>query len=691
MTRLAVFGIVLSAAAIAADHDSAPYFKLLDRSGDGVIRADEVAQSPWAKRLDTNSDGGVTPEELAAGWDKFPALRAGLAGRFPEAAGYPRTEPTPAAPIAEASPRQGPKLLPPASGGIGTLIPDLTLNVLGVDERSLSALAAGKPLVIANVSPSCPISKRYLPTLLALQKQFSSAVFVFLATNQTDTDASLRESLPASIIARDSSGTLLQAIGAKSSTDCFVLDAQRTLKYRGAIDDQYGLGYSLDAPRERYLAPALQAVMEGRSPTIAATAAPGCELDLSTSRVNPFSPVTFHNRISRILQQNCQECHHAGGVAPFKLESLEDVEEHAGMIRKMVTERLMPPWFAAPPAAGEHSPWLNDRSLPERDRADLLTWLAAGRVAGDVKDTPLPRVWPTGEWTIGKPDAVFQIPQPFAVKATGTMPYQTARVATSFTETRYVSAVEVLPTARDVVHHVLVFADGGGRPLDRLRRVLERSNGSPRRGEDDEAGGFFGIYVPGNNVLEYPDGFAKELPAGATLRFQIHYTPNGTATEDQVRVGLKFAKEPPRHIVHNAGISNRRFAIPPGADNHSVEAYLPVPREAAILAFLPHMHLRGKAWRYEAITPGTSARVLLDVPRYDFNWQLLYRFAEPVRVPAGSSLKATAWFDNSAANPANPDATKLVRWGPQTFDEMMLGYVEYYLPAEELKSVSIAR
>ena len=686
MTR-AVLAIFVAASACAADHPSAPFFKLLDRSADGIIRPEEVGQSPWVKRLDTDADGVVVPAELAAGWDNHPALRAGLASRFPEAVGYPATPPPPA--VAE-SPRQGPKLLNPATAGIGTFIPDLPVEILDGEPRPLSSIANGKTLVIANVSTSCPIGKRYVPTLLALQKERPQTAFLFLATNKTDTSAALREALPGCLIARDASGALLRALSAKSSTDTFILDARRTFQYRGAIDDQYGLGYSLEAPRVRYLANALASISEGRPPTIAATDAPGCELDLSSAAPPAAGAVTYHNRVSRILQQHCQECHRKGSVAPFALETPEEVVEHAGMIRKMVAGGLMPPWFAAPPAPGQHSPWLNDRSLPESDRADLLKWLASGRPVGDEKDAPLPRKWPNSEWSIGTPDAVFQIPAPIEVKATGTMPYQQVRVTTNFSESKYVSAVEVLPTAKDVVHHVLVFADGGGAALDRARQFLERRE-NRRNGDDGESGGFFAIYVPGNNVLEYPQGFAKELPAGATLRFQIHYTPNGTTTQDQVRIGLKFSPERPRHLVHNAGISNRRFSIPPGADNHSVEARLPVPREAAILAFLPHMHVRGKAWRYEVVTPGGSSQTLLDVPRYDFNWQLLYSYAEPLRIPAGSFLRATAWYDNSAANPANPDATKLVRWGPQTTDEMMLGYVEYYVPADELKQSSAAR
>ncbi|MGB8169217.1 MAG: histidine kinase, partial [Chthoniobacteraceae bacterium] len=307
--------------------------------------------------------------------------------------------------------------------------------------------------------------------------------------------------------------------------------------------------------------------------------------------------------------------------------------------------------------------------------ADLLAWLDAGKPLGDPKDAPLARSFPK-DWQIGAPDVVLQIPQPIAVKAEGTMPYQIATVETNFAEDRWVRAFEVQPTAREVVHHVLIFVATG----DRNRDV-----------EGDGSGGFFAAYVPGNDHVTYPNGFAKPLPAGAKLRFQIHYTPNGTATRDQMKLGLIFAKEAPQHIIHVAGIGNHRLNIPPGAAHHPESAVIPIPADVKLLAFMPHMHLRGAAFRYEAILPDGTVRTLLDVPRYDFNWQLSYRYAEPPTLPRGSKVRATGWFDNSANNPANPDPTKTVKWGPQTFDEMMLGYVEYYLPDEKPAAKTAAR
>lgn len=271
---------------------------------------------------------------------------------------------------------------------------------------------------------------------------------------------------------------------------------------------------------------------------------------------------------------------------------------------------------------------------------------------------------------IGKPDVVKQIPEPISIKATGRMPYKHVRVKTDFKEDRWVQAVEIQPTSPAVVHHVLVFIQDGSA-----------------RGSVDERSGFFAAYVPGNSYQIYPEGLAKRLPAGASLVFQLHYTPNGKATTDQTRLAIKFADEQPKHMIRNIGVANHRISIPPGADNHPEQASLRVPSDVKLLAFMPHMHLRGKAVRYDLVLPNGERQSLLDIPRYDFNWQLEYRLADPLEVPQGSNLEVYAWYDNSKNNPANPDPTTTVRWGPQTEDEMLIGYVEYYIPSESIEDI----
>jgi len=579
--------------------------------------------------------------------------------------------------------RQGPRLLHPGDHGVGRIVPITTY--VGLDGRSHSVADSDAAYtVFAMTSTSCPLSRKYLPTLVELAASAPQEVrFVLVNATPTDDPDAMREAASrfkkGVTYVHDRGGRLARAVGASTTTDVVVLDGRRTVEYHGAIDDQYGFGYSLDAPRHRYLADALRALVAGEQPPMSASDAPGCELDRGDVATPTDSAVTYHNRISRILDRHCVECHRDGGVGPFPLDTYDDAVGHAAMIETVVERGTMPPWFAAPVASAEssevatlppqHSVWANDRSLAESEKRDLLAWLAADRPLGAATDAVRQRVYPA-DWQIGTPDAVFEFAEPVTVKATGVMPYQTVIVETHLPEDRWVRAIEVHPGNRDVVHHALIH----------LVNASENA-ASPRDSAAEERGGFWGEYVPGQNSLVYPAGFAKFLPKGARLRFQMHYTPNGTATTDRTRVGVIFSGEPPRHEVRVAGIVNPRIRIPPGVADHREEASLKLPFDAMIMGFLPHLHVRGKACRYEVTRAGGAPTTLLDIPRYDFNWQLLYRLREPLAVEAGDTLTFTAWYDNSGENPANPDPTKTVRWGPQTFDEMHLGYVEYFVPA----------
>jgi peroxiredoxin len=572
--------------------------------------------------------------------------------------------------------RQGPQRLTPGDYRVGTMIPDLELTDINGQSFRLSSLRDRSAVVLAFTNTSCPLCLKYTPSLAALEQRFQNqnVEFVFINPTASERVDVIRNAIKASGFSGhyvlDESGSVARAVGATHTTDVFVLDAKRTLIYRGAVDDQYGFGYATDNPHRKFLIDAVESVLSGRQSVVAATVAPGCPLDLESAD-EPVSTATYHNRISRIIQSRCLSCHRDGGVAPFPLSSYEEVAGQSGAIRRVIEEEIMPPWFAAPAAEGTVSAFANDCSLAKSEKVALLDWLIHGKPEGDPEDAPLPRTF-HGGWQIGEPDLIVQIPEPIAVKASGTMPYQNVIVETGLTETRYLKALEILPTARQVVHHVLV-------------HVLPPAKGSSDAGDkaeldrDEGASGFFAAYAPGYDALVFNDGYGKVLPAGSRLKFQIHYTPNGTPTEDQSMLGMIFLNEAPDHLVDVVGIAQPRLAIPPGAANHEVVATQAVPKDATIIAFFPHMHLRGKAFRYEAILPDGEKQLLLDVPRYDFNWQLSYRLAEPLNLPAGSTLRATAVFDNSSENPANPDPTRTVRWGPQTYDEMMIGYVEYHM------------
>ncbi len=655
-------------------------FERLDRDGDGKLTPVETGNAAWFPRLDRDGNGHLTRAELQrlVDWAER-SQGGGPLSAGDGSSGVPAVPSGAVTPPPLESPREGPRVLKPGDAGVGRRVADLPFVAVDGREGRLAGFTGAKALVIAFTGTGCPLARKYTPALARLEREYSPRGVRFLFVNPTAADpvgdirAMLAEHGLSGPYVRDPAGVFPRALGAKTTTEMFVLDAARTVVFRGAFDDQHGLGYSREAPRRRFLADALDSVLAGVAPVIAATEAPGCVLETErAAAAAPAEPLTYHGRISRIIQASCVECHRPGGVGPFSLLTYDDVVSRAGMIRRQVARGAMPPWFAAPASEGEPSHWRNDRSLSAEDKADLLAWLQGDRAPGDPAAAPLPRGFPDG-WLIGKPDAVIELPRTVAVKADGVMPYQTLRVETTFTEDKWVQAYEVQPTAREVVHHVIV-------------RVHPKGS-RPARGEgESERDGYFAAYVPGNAHAVFPPGFAKRIPAGATVTFQMHYTPNGRATADRTRIGLVFAAEPPRHVIEVAGLANPRLRIPPGAENHAETASITLPFDATILGFMPHMHLRGKAARYETVLPDGTRRLLLDVPRYDFNWQLPYEFAEPPTLPRGSRLIYTAWYDNSVVNPANPDPSREVRWGPQTHDEMLLGFVEYYVPSRRMET-----
>ena len=583
-------------------------------------------------------------------------------------------------PLAPPSPRDARAL------GVGRLIPDATGTALDGAVRGWRAGRGDSVTVVALTSVTCPLCRKFGPSLARIEAAYGDrgVRFVFVNVSGVDTVEAMRRQASdlglKGLYLDDSDDRIAAALRARTTTEVFVIDAANTLVYRGAVSDQYGADFALESPRHRYLEDALDAALARRAPAVAATNSPGCAIEPPSAAASPKAgTVTYAREISRIIGTNCVECHRTGGVGPFALDTYESVSRRAAMIREVTQEGSMPPWFAAPvrDATGAHapSPWSNDRSLSDAEKGAIAAWVEAGKPEGDRADLPLPRTFDAGGWKIGTPDAVFRIPDPIAIKADGTMPYQLVVVPTGLQQDTWVRATQIMPTDPSVVHHVLVFALPEEAAKDPERR---------RRLGADESRGYWAAYVPGNDAAIYPDGFAKRLPARSSLLFQIHYTPNGTATRDQMRIGLVFADHAPTHLVRTAAVASRRLSIPPGADNHREAGQVRIPADARILAFMPHMHVRGKAYRYELEPAGGGGRtMLLDIPDYDFNWQLRYELRDPIEAPRGTTLHGTAWYDNSAGNPANPDPTKTVRWGPQTYDEMMLGYVEYYLVDED--------
>ncbi len=587
------------------------------------------------------------------------ALLLALTSLVPMAASRPQ-----GSGVVEASAKRGPKVLDPAACGIGERVSRLPWRDLRGRPGRLGEVGARRGQVVALTDTSCPLAQKLAPSLARLQERCRDAGLdlVLLNTGEEEQRADAvrwveRHGIEVPYV-MDSTGELARALDARTTTDVFLLDAEGRRVYRGAIDDRVGIGYTREVARETYLEAAIDALVEGEPVPVPATWAPGCVLDLEEPE--GASELTWHGRVSRIVERRCGSCHVEGGVAPFPLSARADLKRRKGMLRFVLEERLMPPWGAEPGSG----PWRNDHSLPEAERADLLAWLEAGLPEGDPSSAAPPSAaHDSTEWLIGTPDLVVEIPREQSVPAEGYLDYIEFVVPLGLTEDRWVKAVEIQPTAPQVVHHVVVhvLTEGGLR---------ESRNTLP---------GFMAGYVPGNRSNVLPPGFARKLPAGSRLFFQLHYTPNGTPAVDRTRLALVFQDEAPEHEVKSIGVANKNFEIPAGEAHFAVEAGLKLPKSIGVLSLMPHMHLRGEAFRITADPPKRAALTLLDVARYDFNWQFAYRFEDPVILPEGTRLGVTGWFDNSDANPANPNPSKDVRWGDQTYEEMMIGYVEYYV------------
>jgi hypothetical protein len=368
---------------------------------------------------------------------------------------------------------------------------------------------------------------------------------------------------------------------------------------------------------------------------------------------------TFSKDVAPILYQRCVECHRAGEAAPMALTSYQEARPWAKAIKQAVLQHAMPPWLADP----HYGSFLNDRTMPERDAKTLAAWADGGAPEGDPKQMPALPHFDTG-WSIGKPDLVIDIGRDYDVPAQGTVAYQYFTVPTNFAEDKWVEAAEIRPDKRAVIHHVIVF--------------IQSPEASPQA---REMGNLLVGYAPGEQPLRFEPGTAKLVKAGSRLMFQVHYTPNGKPAVDRSYIGLKFAKEPPKNRAITANAMNRGFAIPPGDPAYQVASTWTAKQDVTLLSFMPHMHLRGKDFKYTIVYPDGREEVMLNVPKYEFNWQLQYELKSPIPLPKGTRIDCVAHFDNSPNNKYNPDAAKEVKWGDQTWEEMMIGWFTYSIPA----------
>ncbi len=560
---------------------------------------------------------------------------------------------------------------------VGKKVEDFTARDFRGKSTSLADFVDAKVVVLAFVGTECPLAKQYgLPLAkLAAEYKDRGVVFIAIDSNQQDSVTDLahyaNEHKIEFPVLKDAGNVIADQLGAVRTPEVFLLDGERVVRYWGRIDDQFGfqdkgVAFQRAEPTRRDLAAAIDEVLAGKSVSQPTIASQGCRIGRIRQPV-ANSDVTYSKDIAAIFNKNCVFCHRAGQIGPFPLTNYEESVGWAEMVKEVVDEHRMPPWHADP----KYGHFSNNALLSDQDKELISKWVANGAPEGDAKDLPPAPKFAEG-WQIPKPDTVvYMADEEYDVPATGTVEYQRFVVDPGWTEDKWIKAMECVPGNPAVVHHIIVYlVPPGVTPKGQAGRL--RSN-------------WLGAFAPGLRPQVLSGGLARYVQAGSKLLFECHYTPNGTAQKDRSFVGFVFAdsKEVKQEIaVQNAG--NFTFKIPPNDANYEVESEFVFRQNAILHSVSPHMHVRGKDFRYDLIYPDGKQETVLWVPRYDFGWQTTYMLAEPKVLPRGTKMHCVAHFDNSPDNYANPDPSKEVSWGEQTWEEMMFGWFEMSLADQDL-------
>jgi peroxiredoxin len=542
-----------------------------------------------------------------------------------------------------------------STSGAPRQVADFTLNDHAGAKRSLAEWGDKPVLVVVFLGTECPLAKLYGQKLGEMEKTYAKrgVQFIGINSNQQDTlqeiagyGTKFGVKFP---LLKDPGAKVADQFGATRTQEAFVLDRDRMIRYRGRIDDQYGVGSARNRATKTELVDAVEALLADKQVPVAATQPIGCLIGRRTPS-DAKGGVTYAKDVAPILQN----CHREGQIGPFTLTEYDDVVAWADMCLEVIDDGRMPPWGANP----AHGEFANDARLTPEEKKVFHAWVDARTPEGDPNDLPPPRQFVDG-WRMPKPDAVYKMPEEYQVPANGTVPYKYFIWDPGFTEDKWVYGAEARPGNPEVVHHLILFYIPPGqeepRPEDPLFNAIA-------------------AFAPGMPAVVGPEEYALRIPAGSKLAFQVHYTPNGKETTDLSEAAVVFSD--PKKVqkeVRIAAALNFKFLIPPFHPNYPIAAEKKFKEDTLLYTMTPHMHYRGKAFRFTAHYPDGKEEILLDVPRFDFNWQIIYLLKQPKLLPAGTVVKIEGHFDNSADNPLNPDPAQFVRWGDQTWDEMMLG------------------
>ncbi len=552
---------------------------------------------------------------------------------------------------------------------IGDKITDLKFKDIRGLPRNLNDLGAKRAYVFVFTTTQCPLVNRSIPKLNDLDLRFGHREVQFVAVNVSTVDT-IREMAAQAIdfeatfpFVKDVNFSCVRALGVERTPEVVILDANRTLVYRGRIDDQLRLGGTRPEPTRRDLEEALNELLEDRTVSVAETPTDGCLIQIPDSSFDDRPALTFYKDVAPILNQRCVGCHRPEASAPFALTTFLETASHAEMLVEVVADQRMPPWYANP----KHGTFQNDTSLSRDEREVLIRWVKCGCREGDPQDAPPDPESPKSKWRIGEPDVVITMLDEHKIPATGFVPYKRFLLPHLFFSDTWIEAVEIRPDNPAVVHHA--------------NMAYVTTKGASEKT-------FITGHVPGGQPMDlgrFKEGIGLRVPSFASLGMEVHYTTTGKEERCKISVGLRF----PRRTVHKQLkhflLDPRQLQIAAGNGAFPVRSAVILDQDATMLGLFAHMHLRGKDVTFFAEAPNQPREILLQIPNYNFDWQMAYEFAPGTkRLPQGTRIEAVVHYDNSAFNPYNPDPTRTVPYGLQTFDEMFNGYGFYVANEEDL-------
>ena len=524
-------------------------------------------------------------------------------------------------------------------------------------------------VVIMIQGNGCPIVRNALTDYKALRDTYADQGVHFMMLNanlQDQRSTILAEAEKFGIdmpILHDETQLIGESLNLVRTAEVLVIDPKNwQIVYRGPINDRQVYERQKAEASNHYAAEAIANVLANQPVTVANRDTMGCLINFAQRNAD-HEQISYTDTIAPILQEKCVVCHTEGGLGPWAMSSYEMVRGFAPMMREVIRTKRMPPWHADP----HIGVWKNDKSLSIEQTQTLVHWIEAGTPRGEgedpLKDLTIARV----EWPLGEPDLILDIPE-YTIPASGVVDYKFPRLANPLDQGVWVKAATVIPGNREVVHHILAGS------IDATTAQAKRDSGV----FDNYLIG----YAPGNESNLFPQDTGVYIAPGGEYTFQLHYTPIGREVVDKSRIGLYFHDEQPGNFYRQSVVIDPTIQIPPNQPRHAEVAYYEFDKPALLHDLVPHSHYRGVASKFELIGPDGSRETVLSVPNYDFNWQRTYTFAEPMRIEPGSRLVHTTWYDNSAANPGNPDPNRTVPWGLQSWDEMLYGAFSYTLVDE---------